>query len=89
MLELSNTILIAINKAESFASDGDKKFTRKRSHKFENGIKEKKTKGNRIQKSHHSVKLNSRYVKLKLAQLDDNIKLSWSKVTCDNSKQRL
>lgn len=42
MLELSNTILIAINKAESFASDGDKKFTRKRSHKFENGIKEKK-----------------------------------------------
>ena len=54
MLELSNTILIAINKAESFASDGDKKFTRKRSHKFENGIKEKKTNGNRIQKSHHS-----------------------------------
>ena len=35
------------------------------------------------------VKLNSRYVKVKLAQLDDNIKLSSSKVTCDNSKQRL
>lgn len=35
------------------------------------------------------VKLNSRYVKVKLKQLDDNIKLSWSKVTSDNSKQRL
>jgi len=90
MLELSNTILIAIKNAGSFASDGDKKVTRKRSHKFENGIKEKKKPRVTAFKNRTTlVKFNSRYVKVKLAQLDDNIKLSWSKVSCDNSKQRL